>query len=271
MANKPLLIIGGICVVLALASFGVAWMSGSNGIDDINDVVVEDYIQGSSTSFSFNFTDDDGQGSSGWYIMMDGEYLDADGDGRTDACQNVAFSVTDSKGVDVTEDSSEFSCRAPSGNMSDFTDEMLDPLPDDGRILFAYVCATVDVDTGYECSTGEEYTVTSDSQIYFMDHDELDLAYIDGLLGLLGSGLLGVAGSCCCGLGGLLLLIGLLTGGKPTPVIGYMPQQEVVPGMQVPAQENQTLGQMPQPQYKVGADIDSSSVADTPISVWDDQ
>jgi hypothetical protein len=97
------------------------------------------------------------------------------------------------------------------------------------------------------------------------------LAYADGLLGLFGSGLLGVAGSCCCGLGGLLLLIGLLTGRKPTQAIGYMPQQGVALGTQVPAQENQTLGQMPQQQYTVGADIDSSSVADTPISVWDDQ
>jgi len=271
MANKPLLIIGGICMVLALASFGVAWMSGSNGIDDINNVVIEDYIQGPDTSFSYNFTDAGGQGSSGWYIMMDGEYLDADGDGRTDACQNVTFSVTDSKGVDVTEDSSEFSCQAPSEDKLDFTDEMFDPLPDDGRILFAYVCATIDIETEFECSTGEEYTITSDSQIYFMDKDELDLAYVDGLLGLFGSGLLGVAGSCCCGLGGIFLLIGLLTGRKPTQLIGYMPQQGVVPGMQVPAQENQTLDQIPQPQYKVGVDIDASSVADTPISVWDDQ
>jgi hypothetical protein len=43
-------------------------------------------------------------------------------------------------------------------------------------------------------------------------------------------------------------------------------------GTQVPAQGVvQPMGQMPQQQYTVGADIDSSSVADTPISVWDDQ
>jgi len=271
MANKPLLIIGGICIALALASFGGAWMSGSNGLDDINNVIVEDYVQGPNTSFTYSYTDDDGLGSSGWYIMMDGEYLDADGDGRTDACQNITFTVTDSQGVDVTEDSGDFSCKAPSEDKLAFTDEMFDPLLDDGRILFAYVCATTDIETNYECSIGEEYTIASDSQIYFMDKDKLDLAYADGLLGLFGSGLLGVAGSCCCGLGGLLLLIGLLTGRKPTQAIGYMPQQGVALGTQVPAQENQTLGQMPQQQYTVGADIDSSSVADTPISVWDDQ
>jgi len=45
-----------------------------------------------------------------------------------------------------------------------------------------------------------------------------------------------------------------------------MPQQGMMPS------QGQQMGQMPvqqQPQYTVGADIDSSSVADTPVSVWD--
>ena len=38
MANKPVLIVGGICVLLALASFGLAWSAGSQGIEDIENV-----------------------------------------------------------------------------------------------------------------------------------------------------------------------------------------------------------------------------------------
>ena len=63
MANKPVLIVGGICVLLALASFGLAWSAGSQGIQDIENVEIEDYIQGPSTSFTYTYTDDDDQGS----------------------------------------------------------------------------------------------------------------------------------------------------------------------------------------------------------------
>jgi len=268
MANKPLLVIGGICVALALASFAGAWAIGEAAITEMEKVGVEEYIQGPNTSFAYEFTDSDGLGSAGWYLMMDGEYLDEDGDGLTDACQNVTFSITDSEGIDVTEDASLFSCQTSEDEFG-VGDQMWDPLPDDGRIVFAYVCATVEEDVDYECFIGENYTITSDSQLYLFDNDELQLAYADGVVGLIGGGLLGAFSSCCCGLGGILLLIGLLTGGKPTQTVGYMPQQGVAPGMQVPDQGNQSMGQMAQQQYTVGADIDSSSVADVPVSAAD--
>jgi hypothetical protein len=66
----------------------------------------------------------------------------------------------------------------------------------------------------------------------------------------------------------------LLTGGKPTPIPGYMPHQGMQQMGQMPQQGMMPIqGQMPQQiqpqQYTVGDGIDSSSVADTPISVWD--
>jgi len=270
MANKSVLIAGGICVVLALASFGIAYASGVSGVEDVNSVEPNEFIRGPNSTFSYTYTADMAAkgGSPGWYIMMDGEYLDNDENGRTDSCQNITFTVTDSQGVNVTEEASEFSCTAPSeGNA--FSDEWYDPISDDGRILFAYVCATVDTTTGYDCAIGETYTITSDSQIYFMDKAELDGAYMKAGAKVLGGvGLAGI-GSCCCGLGGILLLVGALTGKKPALAVGMIPQQGAVIGMQVPVQGQQPMGQMPTQQYTVGADIDSSSVADTPVSVWD--
>tara|TARA_B110000459_G_scaffold16866_1_gene16327 strand:+ start:304 stop:1125 length:822 start_codon:yes stop_codon:yes gene_type:complete len=272
MANKPMLIVGGISIVLALASLGIAWSSGSDGLDDVAEVDPDDYIQGPSTTFSYTFADDDGAGSGGWYLMMDGNYDDDDGDGKTDACQNVSFTVIDSQGNDVTESASEFSCRAPSDDEEEFSDRQFDPLPDDGRILFAYVCATLDTTTEYDCSIGENYTISSNTSLYIMDNDEYGLAFLGGSLKILGSGLLATIGACCCGLGGIFLLVGIVTGGNSTPVIGYIPQQNMAPGMQMQTQTPvQPRGEMPQQQqqYTVGADIDSSSVADTPVSVWD--
>ena len=270
MANKSLLIVGGICIVLALASFGIVWSTGNDGIDELESIDINDYIEGPNTSYTFTFIDVDGAGSSGFYILMDGTYDDVDEDGMTDVCQDVVFKVTDSQGVDVTEDASQLTCLAPDDN-SEFFDEMLDELPDDGRVIFGYVCATIDTEIEYKCNIGENYTISSEVSIYVLNHDEYDLAFLGGLEQLIGSGLFAIAGSCCCGLGGILLLVGLLTGGNSAPVIGYMPQQGMAPGMQMQTQTPvQPIGEMPQQQqYEVGTDIDSSSVADTPVSVWD--
>ena len=50
--------------------FGLAWNTGAQGIEDIENVEIEDYIEGPRTSFTYTFTDDDGQGSGGWYIKI---------------------------------------------------------------------------------------------------------------------------------------------------------------------------------------------------------
>ena len=279
MANKPVLIVGGICVVLAIASFGIAGSNWSEGVDDFeNAEEVEAFIEGPDNSFTYTYTDDDGQGSGGWYVMMDGEYGDANGNDRTDACEDVTFTITDSGGNDVTGEAGHVIC----ADSNEWRDEWADPVEDDGRIVFGYVCATIDSSEGvkYTCTIGEKYTITSDTQLYVFDKDSHDLQFIDGLLSFLQGGLLGSLGACCCGLGGILVLVGALTGGAPKPMVGYMPQQQIMQQGMVPQQGlPQQMGQMPvqQPQYTVGADIDSSSVADTPVtvqetssSVWED-
>ena len=280
MANKPVLIVGGICMVIAIASFGIAGSSWSDGIDEFENAEKEEaFIEGPDNSFTYTYADDDGQGSGGWYVMMDGEYGDANGDDRTDACENVTFTITDSGGNDVTGEAGHMICT----DSNEWRDEWMDPVEGDGLIVFGYICATIhseeDSEVKYTCVIGEKYTITRDTQLYVFDKDSYDLQFVDGVWSFLQSGFLGSLGACCCGLGGILVLVGALTGGKPTPMVGYMPQQGMMP--QQPMQQQgmgQQMGQMPvQPQYVVGADIDSSSVADTPVSlegspssVWDD-
>ena len=279
MANKPVLIVGGICMVLAIASFGIAGTSWSDGVDEFENAEKEEaFIKGPDNSFTYTYTDDDGQGSGGWYVMMDGEYGDADGNDRTDACENVTFTITDSGGNDVTGEAGHVTCT----DSNEWRDEWADPVEGDGLMVFGYVCATIDSAEDewvtYTCLIGEEYTITSDTQLYIFDKDSYDLQFVDGLWSFLQSGFLGSLGACCCGLGGILVLVGALTGGKPTPMVGYMPQQGMMPQQTMQQGMSQQMGQMPtQPQYVVGADIDSSSVADTPVSlegspsgVWDD-
>ena len=279
MANKPVLIVGGICMVLAIASFGIAGSNWSEGVDEFENADGEEaFIKGPDNSFTYTYTDDDGQGSAGWYVMMEGEYGDADGNDRTDVCENVTFTITDSGGNDVTGEAGHVIC----ADSNEWRDEWADPVEDDGRIVFGYVCATIDStdEVPYTCTIGEKYTITSDTQLYVFDKDSHDLQFIDGLLSFLQGGLLGSLGACCCGLGGILVLVGALTGGAPKPMVGYMPQQQIMQQGMVPQQGMpQQMGQMPvqQPQYTVGADIDSSSVADTPVtvqetssSVWED-
>lgn len=270
MANKPVLIVGGICVVLAIASFGIAGSNWSEGVDDFeNAEEVEAFIEGPDNSLTYTYTDDDGQGSGGWYVMMNGEYGDANGNDRTDACEDVTFTITDSGGNDVTGEAGHVIC----ADSNEWRDEWADPVEDDGRIVFGYVCATIDSseEVKYTCTIGEKYTITSDTQLYVFDKDSYDLQFIDGVWSFIQGGLLGSLGTCCCGLGGILVLVGALTGGAPKPMVGYMPQQQIMQQGMMPQQGMpQQMGQMPvQPQYVVGADIDSSSVADTPISVDD--
>ena len=190
MANKPVLIVGGICIVLAIASFGIAGSNWSEGVDEFeNTEEMEAFIKGPDNSFTYTYTDVDGQGSGGWYVMMEGEYGDADGNDRTDACENVTFTITDSLGNDVTGEAGHVFC----ADSNEWRDEWADPVEGDGLIVFGYVCASLDStdEVSYTCNLGEDYTITSDTQLYVFDKDTYDLQFVEGLLSFIQGGILG--------------------------------------------------------------------------------
>ena len=134
--------------VLMLILGSISAFSGIAELEE-NNKNIQKYISDESSNITKEFTDADGQGSAGWYIMIEGEYLDENDDNRTDACENMTFSITDEQGNNVTEKSGQFDCYMVD---EDWTDEYLDPVKDDGWIVVAYVCVTIDEVTTYDCN-----------------------------------------------------------------------------------------------------------------------
>lgn len=94
MANKSLLIAGAVCVLIAVASFGIAGIESADGIGELTSIDYMDYVEGPDSSFTYTFSEQGGEGSDGWYVMMNGSYQDNDENGLTDDCEDNSFTVT---------------------------------------------------------------------------------------------------------------------------------------------------------------------------------
>ena len=200
--------------ILLLIFGSVAGFSSFNELEE-NEKKISNYISEADNNITKTFADADGLGSAGWYIMIQGKYLDENNDDRNDACENMTFSVTDGEGTNVTEESAQFDCY-----MDDeiWNDEWADPIKDDDWIVVAYVCATIDENTGYDCSIGETYTISSNKNMKLYDADarsiEVGEIVVRGVFQAGGASFLG-----CC-----LLLVGgiaALTMGKPEQNVVY--------------------------------------------------
>jgi len=207
----PKLALGGGVAILILASIGVG--IGIGELDELSKKT-SDYTSDETTEITKNYTDEDGMGSAGWLIMIEGEYVDENDNQRVDSCENMTFSVTDEKGNNVTEESSEFTCILD----DEWSDEYLDPVKDDGWIVVAYVCATISQDVDFDCNIDESYTITSNISMKLYDADAMELAKGEMFVAklLLPSG--AACGGCC------LLIIGgiaALTSGKPKQPVMY--------------------------------------------------
>jgi hypothetical protein len=206
-----IVLVGG---VLMLIFGSVSGFSGINELDE-NNKAIQSYFSKEDNNITKKFTDADGLGSAGWYIMIQGYYLDQNHDNRTDACENMTFSVTDEKGNNVTEESSQFVCRMD----DEWSDEWLDPIKDDDWIIVAYVCATIDENTGYDCNINELYTISSNKNMTLYDADAK--AVVDGEI-FFGTIILKGGGAFC--LGCCLLLVGgifAFTMRKPNQMVVY--------------------------------------------------
>ncbi len=205
----PKLALGGGVAILVLASIGVG--IGIGELDELSKKTSE-YTSDANTEITKDYTDEDGMGSAGWLIMIEGEYLDENDNKRVDSCENMNFSVTDEKGNDVTENSSQFDCYLA----DEWSDENFDPVRDDGWIVVAYVCNTISEEV--DCNIGESYTITSNKNMKLYDWDAMEIAKGEMFVAklLLPSG--AACGGCC------LLIIGgivALTSGKPKQPVIY--------------------------------------------------
>lgn len=205
----PKLALGGGIAMLILASIGIG--IGIGELDELSKKTSE-YTSDANTEITKDYTDEDGMGSAGWLIMIEGEYLDENDNKRVDSCENMNFSVTDEKGNDVTEKSSQFDCYLA----DEWSDENFDPVRDDGWIVVAYVCNTISEEV--DCNIGESYTITSNKNMKLYDWDAMEIAkgemFVAKVLPSSGA----ACGGCC------LLIIGgilALTSGKPKQPVMY--------------------------------------------------
>lgn len=244
MANKPILITAAVIMLISVGSLAVAGAAISSVEEDIESVDASNYLSDASTSHQIIHTDDDGAGSSGWLILIEGDDTDADNNGRSDACEAFTYTVK-SDGEDVTNTTSQYIC-------NDDDEKGINELfPDLNLIGAVSVCDTYD-DTGYEdldqCFLGKTYTIESNTSMTLFDADSYYIAIIDELGGfigeLLGGSCLGILGVCCSI---VLLIVGLVVGGNQQPPV----MMGGVPTGQIPAMGYQApVGQMPQQQYQ---------------------
>ena len=153
--------------MLILASIGIG--IGIGELDELSKKTSE-YTSDANTEITKDYTDEDGMGSAGWLIMIEGEYLDENDNKRVDSCENMNFTVTDEKGNDVTEKSSQFDCYLA----DEWSDENFDPVRDDGWIVVAYVCNTISEEV--DCNIGESYTITSNKNMKLYDWNAMEIA-----------------------------------------------------------------------------------------------
>tara|TARA_B110000483_G_C18033924_1_gene479866 strand:+ start:84 stop:941 length:858 start_codon:yes stop_codon:yes gene_type:complete len=280
MANKPLLIVACVILLLSIGSLAVASTSISGIEQEFEDIDPGKYLSKEATSHNVLYLDEDGAGSSGYLILIPGEYTDANEDQLNDECVAFEFTVKDSNGTDVTNTTSETLCSAQSLDY-----EYIDL--DEGWMVVATVCDTyadAELEDVESCSIGNTYVVESTTSMMVFDSDgyfiELLSLGLDFLGDIFGASCLGILGICC---GLILLITGLIVGGKQQPPVHMtgapMGQQAAVSNYQAPVgnSNNPTEGyaQNAMPNYaapvnQVAQQTVQPSVTQAPTSqIWD--
>jgi len=202
---------------------------------------IENFMSEPSTEIVLEYVDEDGEGSAGWYLMIQAEYsVDNNGNDIVDDCEGLNITITDSKGnnINSTNMSSTY------GNIyCGLDDNMkmagLDKLHvdiNDGWMIVGILCDTLDnaemngywetsrnengeegevwVQTGENdrCGIGEQYTISSNQEMILFDRDKQ--------AGLEVRGILQLCGGICCAICSLIFLILAVISGfamKPAP------------------------------------------------------
>ena len=196
---------------------------------------IEDFMTEPSSEITKKFTDEDGGGSAGWYLMIQGEYfVDNNDDNIIDACDGLNISITDSQGNDVNSTSGSIYCELNDNRkLADLDKSTVDI--SDGWMIVGIVCDTLDdagmngywetyntdgtdqekwVETSEKdrCNIGEEYTFSlhydtgnATTEMVLFDRDAQALLEVEGVLTLL-------CGLCCACIALLVTIIAFISG-----------------------------------------------------------
>ena len=202
---------------------------------------IENFMSDPSTEIILEYIDEDGEGSAGWYLMIQAEYsVDNNGNDIVDDCDSLNITITDSKGNNINSTN----MNSTYGNIYCGLDDNMKMAGldkshvdiNDGWMIVGIVCDTLDNaemngywetsrnENGEEgevwvqtsendrCEIGEQYTISSDLEMILFDRDTQ--------AGLEVRGFLELCGGICCAICSLIFLILAVISGfamKPAP------------------------------------------------------
>jgi hypothetical protein len=254
MHRGKILISLGIVMLLLGVGITVSAFGNFEDAEDIETFMTPSVTEGGNVSVIVQeFTDEDKEGSAGWYLMIQGEYsVDNNDDNITDACEGLNITITDQQGNDMNSTSGTIYCELDNNKkLAGLDKDNIDINGDysDGWMIVGIICDTLDDAemNGYwetygtageegqnwiaidpdRCTIGEKYTISSNQEMILFDrHTQKELGE-DGFWEL-------ICGLCCSCLAFIGLILGFtlktpeqkmaLAQGHQTP--GVMPQQE---------------------------------------------
>ncbi len=228
---KVPMIVAAVLVAIGLIGFVVGAVVGASIEETFNNLSTVDYTTTIGSSGEVSYTDADGMGEEGYYLLIPGDpKADENKDGIIDACEGVNFLIIDGDGDDATERAARFSCSTSTTDENSNADEPYWDIKD--AIVVGRICHTLADDEGiieHRCAEGEVFTVSNDANITMsiVDLDEMYEPFVEELVG---SGIvsIGAFGTGCCSIcGGVIaLVVGLLRvgGGKPNQQVQFQIQ-----------------------------------------------
>ena len=232
MGPKVPMIVAAVLVAIGLIGFVVGAVVGASMEETFENLSTVDYTSTIGISGEVSYTDADGLGEEGYYLLLPGDpKADENKDGIIDACEGVNFSIIDGDGDDATERAARFSCSTSTTDENSNADEPYFDIED--AIVVGRICYTINDGEGnlgeHRCAEGEVFTVSNDANITMsiVDLDEMYEPFVEELVG---SGIvsIGAFGTGCCSIcGGVIALIVGLTrvgGGKPNQQVQFQIQ-----------------------------------------------
>ena len=207
----------GVPVSIVMLLLGVGITVSSFGTfdeaEDIETFMTPSVTEGDNVSVIVQeFTDEDKEGSAGWYLMIQGEYsVDNNDDNITDACEGLNITITDQQGNDMNSTSGTIYCELDNNRkLAGLDKDNIDI--NAGWMIVGIICDTLDNAemNGYwetygkpgeegqrwiaidpdRCTIGEKYTISSNQEMILFDrHTQKELGE-EGFWGL-------ICGLCC--------------------------------------------------------------------------
>ena len=222
----------GVPVSIVMLLLGVGIIVSSFGIfdvlEDVKTFIKPSVTDGDNVSVIVQeFTDEDKDGSAGWYLMIQGKYsVDNNDDNITDACEGLNITITDQQGNDMNSTSGTIYCELDNNRKLEVLDKDNIDI-NDGWMIVGIICDTLDNAemNGYwetygtageegqrwiaidpdRCTIGEKYTISSNQEMMLFDRDSQAGLEEEGFWGL-------ICGLCCSCFALILGVVSVISG-----------------------------------------------------------